>query len=321
MPDRYDILYVISDLHIGGRPDFEIFRESDALAWLADQAASRARPDAPVGLVLNGDVFDLLSDGDVPFDARGAADRVVAWLARPCFQAATLGLRRFVRTPGCRLVVVIGNHDLELCLPEVQTRLRDMLCQADEAARGRVVFATDGSGYRCRVGTANDARAVLCMHGEVADTWNAVDHEDLRKIVLALNLGVEPPDLTLNAGTQMVQRIINPLKYDERWPFVDLLKPEQEAAVQIAMALAWESEGGVSKTVRYAAKLLSTQPGRIRDALRRWVGWLGDEGEGEERPLGWSSTDAGRALVAELAALERLEESPAAADAGAFLGD
>lgn len=322
MPDRYHALYVVSDLHIGGRPGYEIFREAQALGWLAEHARQQAGPALPVGLVLNGDVVDLLSDGDLPFDPLGAADRIVGWLARGFFAPLTLALRAFVQTPGCRLIVVIGNHDIELCLPEVQSRLRDVLAQGDEAARGRVLFATDGTGYRCRVGQQGHARTVLCLHGEVADSWNVVDHEDLRMVVRALNAGTEPPEITLNSGTLMVQRLINPLKYDERWPFVDLLKPEQEAAVQIAMALAWDSDGGASKTARYAARLLSTQPSRLRDALRRWAGWLSDAGEGEARPEGWSSTEAGRRLMEELSAPDQLAQEPSAweqDDAGAFL--
>lgn len=310
MPDRYHALYVVSDLHIGGRPDREIFREAEALAWLVDQIAARATPHKLVGLVLNGDVVDVLADSDIPFDAFGAAERLVLWMARACFQPLTLALRRFVHTAGCRLVVVIGNHDLELCLPEVQSRLRDLLAQTDEAARGRLLFVTDGTGYRCEVGSQAAARDVLCLHGEVADTWNAVDHEDLRKVVRALNAGSKPPEITVNAGTQMVLKIINPLKYDEGWPFVDLLKPEQEAAVQIAMALAWDGKGGAAKTARYATRLISTQPSRLRDALRRWIGWLSDDGDGVARPEGWSAEAEGRKLVEELADFDGLEVRP-----------
>ena len=60
---KYDELYVISDLHMGGgKPDFQILRETRRLAgfirWVAEQ-----QPGGQVALVLNGDVIDIPADG------------------------------------------------------------------------------------------------------------------------------------------------------------------------------------------------------------------------------------------------------------------
>ena len=84
---QFDALYVISDLHLGGKEGFQIFRQPARLAgfisWLAGGAAPDTRGDAPsilgdetpsdvqrerpsldqnVALVLNGDVVDFLAE-------------------------------------------------------------------------------------------------------------------------------------------------------------------------------------------------------------------------------------------------------------------
>jgi hypothetical protein len=53
-------------------------------------------------------------------------------------------LRRFVAKEDCTLVVVLGNHDIELALPAVQEVLLDSLCSGSEAARGRIRMHTVG---------------------------------------------------------------------------------------------------------------------------------------------------------------------------------
>jgi UDP-2,3-diacylglucosamine pyrophosphatase LpxH len=57
----YDELHVISDLHMGGAPGFQILGETARLAafvrWVRGQ-----RPDGQVALLLNGDVVDTLAE-------------------------------------------------------------------------------------------------------------------------------------------------------------------------------------------------------------------------------------------------------------------
>src|SRR5690242_11520499 len=117
----YDQVHVISDLHMGGdKLDFQILRETKRLAgfirWVSDQ-----QPDGQVGLVLNGDVIDTLAE-----DVGGyvATSNAVATLERimqdPSFAPVWSALADFVRKPRRSLVIVIGNHDIELALPPVQ---------------------------------------------------------------------------------------------------------------------------------------------------------------------------------------------------------
>ena len=75
---QYDELHVVSDIHMGGRPGFQILKEGKRLAdfirWVGQQ-----RPDGRVALVLNGDVFDSLAE-----DIQGyvAADEAVTMITR-----------------------------------------------------------------------------------------------------------------------------------------------------------------------------------------------------------------------------------------------
>jgi hypothetical protein len=89
----------------------------------------------------------------------------------------------------------------------------------------------DGAGYLCQVG--NDK--VFAIHGNETDAWNPVDHESLRRVILAMNQGTLPDRWTPNAGTRLVVDVMNGIK--KRYPFVDLLKPETVAVPQLLLAL------------------------------------------------------------------------------------
>src|SRR5262245_11458443 len=74
----FDELYVVSDMHMGGRRDdagnFQIFNQGPRLGRFIDYITAR-RPDGQVGLVLNGDVFDSLAEdgaGYIALDADSA---------------------------------------------------------------------------------------------------------------------------------------------------------------------------------------------------------------------------------------------------------
>ena len=74
----YDELYVVSDIHMGGRPGFQILKESKRLANFV-RSLGRKRPDGRVALVLNGDIIDSLAE-----DIGGyiAADDAVTMMTR-----------------------------------------------------------------------------------------------------------------------------------------------------------------------------------------------------------------------------------------------
>ncbi|MBF0623906.1 MAG: metallophosphoesterase [Magnetococcales bacterium] len=229
MSCRFRRLFVVSDLHMGGPGDFKMFSQGQLLGEFIDWiAATTSDTDDPTALVLNGDSVDFLaettSDGDYlnPDLALARLQRIVQ---DPAFSQVWAALRGLMAKRNCRLVLVLGNHDLELALPEVREWLSDFLTDNDPAAAGRILFHLDGAGFACRVG----GQRVLCVHGNEEDTWNLVDHFQLVRLCRTLNRNSPTAPWRPNAGTRMVVDVMNPIK--RRWPFVDLLKPESRAAL------------------------------------------------------------------------------------------
>lgn len=234
---RLDELYSVSDLHFGGAPGFQIFNQGARLAALIDHLQARP-PERQVALVLNGDICDFLAEPDAAYLS---PDRAVAMLERimgdDAFAPVFHALGRFARTPGRLLVLGLGNHDVELALPQVQEWLLRALCGDDAAARGRVLWAMDGRGFTAQVGAAR----VFCSHGNEVDAWNLVDHQALGRVADAQARGQAPPPWDPNAGTQLVIDVMNGIK--RRFPFVDLLKPETRVVPPLLLALDPSSLG------------------------------------------------------------------------------
>lgn len=231
---EYDEIHVISDIHMGGNQlDFQILRETKRLAnyisWIG-----RQRPDGRVALILNGDVIDTLAE-----DIRGyvAVDEAVAILQRimkdPSFSGIWNALADFVKSEGRTLIIIIGNHDIELSFPTVQHLIVSYLAGADLAARARIEFSTTGAGYTCTVGNAR----IYCTHGNEVDAWNYNRYEDLAKVGRRLNVGrsLDPSEWYPNAGTRMVREVMNDVK--RRFAWIDLLKPETSAAIGTLLVL------------------------------------------------------------------------------------
>jgi hypothetical protein len=59
--ENFDELYAISDLHMGGRPGFQIFRQGPRLAELINYLTLR-ESDLQIALCINGDTVDFLAE-------------------------------------------------------------------------------------------------------------------------------------------------------------------------------------------------------------------------------------------------------------------
>lgn len=240
----YDEIHVISDIHMGGnRLDFQILRETRRLAnyinWVAQQ-----RPGGRVALILNGDIIDTLAE-----DIRGyvAVDEAITTLQRimkdPSFHDIWKALADFVKLPGRTLIMIIGNHDIELSFPTVQRLITTSLAGDDLTAYARIEFSTTGAGYSCLVGNAR----IYCTHGNEVDAWNYNRYEDLAKVGRRLNVGrsLDPSEWYPNAGTRMVKEVMNEVK--RRFAWIDLLKPETSAAIGTLMVLEPSQVSKISK--------------------------------------------------------------------------
>ncbi len=266
---KFDELHVVSDLHFGGTPGFQIFNQGAALAATIRNIASQdtGNTGRKVGFVMNGDIVDFLAEKPPAYlDPEGAIAKLERIFGldnsgEEAFKDVWCALQEFVAVPDCYLVMVLGNHDVELALPPVTEWLRQSLSCGDAAARGRVLVHFDGAGFACRVGD----RKVLCVHGNEVDNWNFIDNRQLLEVARALNRGQRPRDWDANAGTRLVVDIMNDIK--QKFPMVDLLKPEVEAALPIVLALnpdAWKQ----------VHKLLVVASHRLGDEIGRRLGFL-----------------------------------------------
>jgi len=261
-------VFVISDLHLGGRygsgdvprtnpdcaasfPDevaelakgtrkrqdrgFRINTHADELSAFLDEVAERAKSTGKCfELVINGDFVDFLAEeGPNPkrpwrpfIDDQGEAIETLNAIAgrdSVVFESLTALLRA-----GVSVTLLLGNHDVELSLPDVRYQLGCLL-KVKPTSPFRFIY--DGEAYLI-------GRDVLLEHGNRYDGWNVIDYERLRRFRAEASRGLEisgdamfhPPP-----GSRMVETLMNPIK--EQYAFIDLLKPENEAAIPLLLAL------------------------------------------------------------------------------------
>ncbi len=245
-------VFVISDLHLGGvypnppgsgARGFRICTHApDVAAFIGRLAAEPVSP--PVELVINGDLVDFLAEADSPggwspftADPDLAVQKFQAIAARD--QVVFDALKQFLAR-GHRLVLTLGNHDLELSFPAVRQALRDLI-----GATGAADFEFFHDGEAYLVGDA------LIEHGNRYDVWNMVDYDALRHIRSLQSRRQPVPSEQLfhpPAGSFMVAEVINPIKTS--YAFIDLLKPETGATVPLVLAL----EPGYRSLLAKAAK-------------------------------------------------------------------
>src|SRR5262249_8290911 len=162
----------ISDIHMGGERsagrNFQIFNRGERLARFIRSLNVR-RPQDEVALVLNGDIIDSLAEDSVPgyvaLDVDTALFMMERIYADPSFAPVWDALAEFVRTAKRHLVIVVGNHDVELALTPVQASIERRLAGGDVQATSRIVFSTHGGGFGCTVGH----KRVFCTHGNEVD--------------------------------------------------------------------------------------------------------------------------------------------------------
>jgi UDP-2,3-diacylglucosamine pyrophosphatase LpxH len=233
-------VYVISDLHLGGdypvprepgKRGFRLCTRADAVAQFIDSLTQKFTQQGPSELVLNGDTVDFLAERDEkpntwsPFtaDPRRAVGKLEAIIQRDQLVFHAIG--RFLEKGG-RLVVLLGNHDIELSLPAVRVAFRHAL---SVKASHDFEFLYDGEAY-----VVGDA---LIEHGNRYDAWNQIDYDALRHVRSVQSRLLDMPEEHVfipPAGSEMVTEVINTIKLD--YPFVDLLKPETAAVVPMLLA-------------------------------------------------------------------------------------
>jgi UDP-2,3-diacylglucosamine pyrophosphatase LpxH len=258
----FDELFVVSDLHLGGSPGVQIFHQGARLAATI-RALTKRNAGQKLALVIAGDFVDFLAAANPAYlDPENTVKKLEAIKGDKAFAEVFEALAKFVHEPARRLVIVLGNHDVELALPHGREWLYTTLAGTDPAARGRIELALDGWGYPCTVG----GRKVLVVHGNEVDDWNVIDHHALLETNRALTRGTALPEWTPNGGTKLVIDLMNAVK--ARYPMIDLVKPETEAALPIVAALDPEN-AQLFKFMRAASF-------KVRDQIKGALGFLGD---------------------------------------------
>lgn len=261
LPMRPDEIHIISDLHLGGRPpnppgDPRGFRMCSQGRRLATFVSALADRDRPVELVIAGDFVDFLAEPDEagrwsPFhhaDAALVLRRVIEQREPAVFAALARLLDR-----GHRLVVLLGNHDVELALPDCRALLRRAL-GAGPGRRVDLELVLDDEAY-----VVGDA---IIEHGNRVDPMNVVDHDALRaaRVQASLRRGaIDPRLFSASPGSRLVAEQMNPLKAE--LPFIDLLKPETRAVPPVLLALKPSALGRLLPTLRFLAE------GKTRQAV------------------------------------------------------
>jgi len=242
-------VFVTSDWHLGGSLDSDsdvrlklgscIFRSVTQLTSFLDSIHLRAKAfDGQTHLVLNGDIVDFLAphpaNGYAPIawqndvtiirkELDDIASRFVDENGRGPFAA----LRELAQS-GIQIVVLPGNHDVELCLPGVRTRIVELV-----GGSADVRFIYDGEAYTCG--------KLLVEHGNQYDRFNGVDFDRLRRERSQLSRGASIEDSERGKtffqppiGSSIVVDEVNPRLADV--PFLNLLKPEFGAAIPLMLA-------------------------------------------------------------------------------------
>ena len=221
-------LFVVSDLHLGGEPGtdgapgFQMCPPANQarLARFIASLPGRSK-DADVRLVIAGDIVDFLAEKEfAPFTLAPAAARAKLSRVLGGTRPIWTGLGEFLRRGGA-LTLMLGNHDIELCLPGVRQLLYETL------GEGRIEFLYDNEAFTLG--------PVLVEHGNRYDEWNAVRHGALRRVRSQLSRGLTPEDFPSMPGSRLVVEVMNRLKAQYSW--IDLLKPETAGVLPILAAL------------------------------------------------------------------------------------
>ncbi|XHR31037.1 MAG: hypothetical protein ACFUZC_10835 [Chthoniobacteraceae bacterium] len=247
-------IFVCSDWHLGGSsdaldgqgkietPGSQICRSTKALTDFIDWIRSQANAVNEIELVINGDMVDFFApDADYdPVCWLGDEDKAVKRLSEiadrtrgPDGRGPFEALRDLLAA-GCALTILLGNHELELSLPKVRAALMERL----DAAGRRFEFIFDGEA--CVRGH------LIIEHGNRYDPFNVVDFSRLRQERSHLSRGLRCNEVERNDlfflppyGSELVTQVYNRLL--PHVPFLNLLKPENEAAIPLVLALCPES--------------------------------------------------------------------------------
>ena len=248
---RASSVFVVSDLHLGGQAPAMMGRPG-LLASFIDGLPKRAEesPGSALELVIAGDFVDFLATAPSasftpdPIAACAKLDSVMTKESpfAPVFDA----LGKHVAA-GHRLTVLLGNHDVELALPQVQ----EALLRRIDAEQHEVLFLADGRAHR--IGAA------LIEHGNRYDGANVDDWDQAAGHRLGAVAGRGAGGITtlkVSAGARSCTG--SSIGWKNDYPFIDLLQPQGVGVALLLPGLragAWAAMGARSAGSLLGARL------------------------------------------------------------------
>lgn len=256
---------VISDLHIGGNTQLDIFRSQVQLGDFLKSLKS-----GPTGLIVNGDFIDFLAVKPFGVFSRAAAEEKIKEIVEAAPNKELWdGFKTFLAADERnRVDILLGNHDVELVFEEVQMALAVAMGQPPQSERIR--FLIDRLSYpRLVVGGVH----VHVEHGFQYDPFNWYDHT---KLIQATQFRQNGSDFDLPVGSKLVYQVLNKVTPNHR--YMPLLKPEAAAFWMLA-ALAPE------EILRRAGRTALIGSGTLKASLRKYMRGAQLGGQDENPPL------------------------------------
>jgi UDP-2,3-diacylglucosamine pyrophosphatase LpxH len=128
--------YIVSDLHLGAGDYLDEFDQDESFAHLLEAIGKRRGSE----LIINGDFIDFVAvtlekDSTSPFSRLGCTEDESLRKLERVLEAhhSFLGALRLFMEKGNRLVLVPGNHDIDLFWPGVRDRLVEALGRPDSS--------------------------------------------------------------------------------------------------------------------------------------------------------------------------------------------
>jgi UDP-2,3-diacylglucosamine pyrophosphatase LpxH len=209
----FEDVIVISDVHLS--VDRGGWFRADALLthflrWVLEEATG-------CHLFFNGDIFDFLASNSQPGINPAEAEQQVTAIAKS--HPEVFGaLSSIMNSKQHDVTILGGNHDPELALHNVQTRLEQEL--KISSSQLHVRWLTNGEGALFNVGDAN----VLIEHGDQYDPWNWIDHEALRRTICLASRNISYADIYNSPpGSRLVVNRLSHLRKDFNW--IETLQP------------------------------------------------------------------------------------------------
>lgn len=264
---------IISDLHVGLKDEFDIFASPDKPKLFESFIQHLRGLQPPVELIINGDFVDFLQLQPWNDLSRGAAlKKIESIVKESSYFFDELG--KLLQDPQHQLVILPGNHDVELAYPQVGQVLRNAILKTAPDAANRIrMFDTPDARRTSYIPKINGV-VVRIEHGNEGDPWNSLNYNALfTDAETGANNFSYPP------GTKLVYETMNEFK--DQLKFVDLLKPEMPAVALLLIALRpLMSARKVPKTALIAIDSLGNA---AIGAIRRVVS--GGAILGEKRPV------------------------------------